>query len=171
MIYLSVRESEIIEAREFARMVDSLKKGLASTVAATKDYQIIGKLGEEIVKRYFDTIGVRYEEPNEVYGRHNSDSCDLIVEGKKVDVKSSKKYKQITLNERQWKKTYYKGIDYMVGVWFSDDLRSATIYGYGVWEDMQRDIEKDFEWNGSLMPMYSLPVGKIRSFKVDNLII
>lgn len=172
MIEITISEEEKQKARKFQGFMEELKGGLSSTIIATKDYRIIGQLGQEVVKKYFDFIGISYLEPDEGYGRHNKDSCDLIVGNKKIDVKSSKKYDTICLNHNQYWKTFYKKIDYMIGVHFVDDsLKKAIIFGYGYWQDLKRDYEKDFIYNGEKKEMYSLPYDKIKKFKICDIII
>lgn len=171
MIHIHLTQEDIQEAREFNNKLKALKTGLNSRIVGTKDHEIIGLLGQKAFKKYLDHLKVHYEELNEKFGRHLGDSCDFIIGGKKVDVKSSKKYSTICLNRAQYWKSFYKKVNYLVGVHFSNFPSTAIIIGYGYWNDLVRDPEKDFEYNGKQFEMYSLPRNKTYIFPINDIVI
>lgn len=171
MIYMTIRYEEILEAREYEKEVNKIKETKSQVMNSIPDHRSIGRLGELLVRRYFNTCGIEYKEPEEEYSPDAGDSCDFIVKGRKIDVKTSKKFKQICLNKGQYWKAYYKKIDYFIGVWISEDLKSATIFGWGYWKDMVRDSQKDFMTSAGRKEMYSLPFEKHNKFKIDDVII
>src|ERR1035437_480317 len=150
MIEVRIYRHDVDEAMAFEKKMKELKEGLESLVAGTKNYHIIGYLGELAVKKYFRAIKIDFTEPCEEYSRHASDSCDLIMGNKKLDVKTSRKFPLITLNERQYYKTQKKEIDYLVGVYFPGGLDRAIITGYGYWQDLIKKDE-DYIYNGKAM--------------------
>jgi hypothetical protein len=169
MIEVRIYRTEVEEAARFAKKLQALKEGLASTIISRPDFQVIGELGVLAVKKYFKAIKLPFDEPNEGNARHTGDSCDLLVAGKKVDVKTSRKYQLITVNNKQYYKTKIKGIDYLIGVYFPDKLDLAQIIGYGLWYDLVRDKDKDFIYQGKSVPMYSLPQEKLHLFKINDI--
>lgn len=170
MIEIHLSAGEIRQAKQVQEEMDRVKVGLDSRVTSQKNKDAIGASGEIAVKKYLDYTEVEYEICDVAIKRHYKDNFDFKIGSKKIDVKTSKKWRGIVLSGKQKYITEKKGIHLLVGVHYvREDL--CYILGYAFPKDLERDEEKDFEHNGEKRDMYSIPDDKIIPLKQDGLIL
>ena len=152
------------------------REGNALRLNCRPDYEIIGFLGVEVVKKYFNETNVNFEEFDDGYDKANTgDKYDLLVLNAssrvklRVDVKTSKKYRTICVNERQYEKAQ-KNVDILIGVYLESD-NWAVVTGYCKPINLHRDSDKDFEFDGKTKKMYSCSNDSLSRFKENDIVI
>jgi len=168
MITVALTDIDYELARQMQKTILEREKDSPSAMVVQKQCNLVGFLGEIAVKKYFDRIKKKYVDSG--IQRKGGDPYDLLVDGVKIDVKTTKKFDQIVMNE--WQRTKaIRGKVVLVGVKLYEEDLKAVMFGYAYPEDLQRDEEKDFTFKEQVKKMYSVPNWKLKQFQVDNIVV
>lgn len=169
MIQVHFTPEEIQQAYAKQKMLLEMKQGNTNGVLAQKNLHVIGELGEMAVRKYFEYCclpNVKWSDKG--YSKYASDDYDFMIGRDRGDVKTSKKWWGISINSRQRDLALNKkNTKYLVGVNFASE-ELCIIIGFGYPQDLVRDPEKDFEYNGVYKEMYSIPKDKIYQFRISE---
>jgi len=123
------------KANEYAKSsIDYTYDRFKLTKEERQEKILIGKIGEEIVKTFFKNNNINYKEDQT--SSHDLDEFDLVVNNKKIDIKTCSKDFHIRLFVVKNKFDTYKKHDYYIAVKIDLDHMLASIYGYATKEDI-----------------------------------
>ena len=144
------------DAQAYQDMKDREYNSYSGNKKANKNNWACGYLGELGFERFLESRGVPIDRHPVVVGKQK-ETYDFIIGDRKIDVKSSQKYRDtIACNEHARYKAI-KNKTILVGFYIDESMHFGTMFGRCEPEELERDYSMDYmdKKTKKLVNMYS----------------